>query len=41
MMLANGRSPRNATLQRAMIRPRSHGSTPSCSREVAWVFEAR
>jgi hypothetical protein len=39
--LASGRSPRKATLQSAMIRPRCDSATPSCSRVVADVFDAR
>ena len=39
--LAIGRSPRKATLQSAMIRPRCSGATSSWSRLVADVFEAR
>ena len=33
--------PRNATVQSAMMRPRSSSRTSSCSRAVAEVFEAR
>jgi len=39
--LANGRRPRKARLQSAMIRPRCCSATPSWSRVVAAVFEAR
>jgi hypothetical protein len=39
--LANGRRPRKAMLQSAMMRPRWCSATPSWSRVVAAVVEAR
>src|SRR3954470_15470167 len=39
--LANGRRPRNAILHSAITRPRWLSVTPSCSRAVAEVFDAR